>query len=95
MTIDTGNTMGWVRRVDPLGRIVVPKEMRDILGFEDGVKIEMFSVGGGIFVRKFLGTSAMCIADELLTGIREGNYNVSERQELRDTLLSAYDALEV
>ena len=36
------NRLGIVRRVDDLGRIVIPKDVRKILGIEEGQPMEMF-----------------------------------------------------
>jgi AbrB family transcriptional regulator, stage V sporulation protein T len=44
---------GIVRRIDALGRIVLPKEYRDINGWGIGTPIEMFSTNEGLVVRKF------------------------------------------
>lgn len=42
---------GIVRRVDDLGRIVIPKEMRKELGVADGDPVEMLMTDDGMFVR--------------------------------------------
>lgn len=36
------NRLGIVRRVDDLGRIVIPKDVRKMLGIEEGQPMEMF-----------------------------------------------------
>lgn len=47
------NVAGIVRKVDTLGRIVIPKEARKMLNLKDGETIEMITFKNGIFVRKY------------------------------------------
>lgn len=49
-----------VRKVDTLGRIVVPVELRRKLGLEPHSQIEIFSNKNGICVRKFKTTCTFC-----------------------------------
>ena len=35
-------TTGVVRRIDDLGRVVIPKEIRRTLGIKDGTSLEIF-----------------------------------------------------
>ncbi len=44
---------GMTRKMDELGRIVIPKEIRDNLGFEEKQPVEFFVDGGSIVVRKY------------------------------------------
>jgi len=47
---------GIVRRIDGLGRIVVPKELRRVMGIREGDPLEIFTdQGGEIILRKFRG----------------------------------------
>jgi len=43
---------GVVRRIDELGRIVIPKEIRRNLGIRDGENIEIFIEDNGIILKK-------------------------------------------
>lgn len=59
-------TTGIVRCVDKLGRIVIPKEMRDLLNVSYGDPVEMvLGDHGTVVVRKFAveGELASCVAD--------------------------------
>lgn len=47
------NLLGIVRRLDELGRIVIPKEVRKELELEEGMPLEMIPFRDGIFIRKF------------------------------------------
>ena len=44
---------GIIRRIDHLGRVVVPKEMRKSLRIKDGDPLEIVKDGGGIVLRKY------------------------------------------
>lgn len=43
---------GIIRRIDELGRIVVPKELRNTLRIKDGTSLEIFTNDGGELVLK-------------------------------------------
>ena len=44
---------GVVRRVDDLGRIVIPKEIRRTLKIREGEELEIFVDNGGVILKKF------------------------------------------
>ena len=44
---------GVVRRIDELGRIVIPKEIRRNLGIRDGENIEIFTENDSIILKKY------------------------------------------
>ena len=44
---------GIVRRVDELGRIVLPKEMRKTMGIEEGDPMEIYVDGDSIVLKKY------------------------------------------
>ncbi len=43
---------GIVRRVDDLGRVVIPKEIRRVLGIREGEALEIYTVDKGVVFRK-------------------------------------------
>lgn len=50
--------LGIVRKMDELGRIVIPKEIRDKYGLEEGTEIEINTIkDGNIILRKHKDTS--------------------------------------
>lgn len=44
--------IGVVRRIDNLGRVVIPKEIRKVLSIKEGDPIEFFTEDGGFIVLK-------------------------------------------
>lgn len=48
------------RRIDSFGRIVVPKEIRDVLNIHNGACIDISIVEEGILLRKGEGTCHVC-----------------------------------
>lgn len=57
---------GIVRRIDDLGRIVIPKELRTTLGIKDGDPLEVFVDGDKIIYRKYAPGCTFCgNADDL------------------------------
>lgn len=65
------NTTGMVRTVDNMGRIVLPKEMRDVLSIESGTPMEILVSGENLVLRKYRpsGGCALCgrLSEEMVT----------------------------
>ena len=58
---------GIVRRVDELGRIVLPIELRRTLGIEEKDRIEIFVDGESIILRKYQPACIFCdIAKDII-----------------------------
>lgn len=51
---------GIVRRIDDLGRFVIPKELRDTIGIEIGTSLEVFVDGDTIILRKYEPGCTFC-----------------------------------
>ena len=61
---------GIVRRVDVLGRVVVPKEIRKIFNIGEGDPIEIFTEKDGIILKKYSPLSNMDgIADDICSAL--------------------------
>lgn len=45
---------GIVRRIDDLGRIVIPKEIRATMGVKEGDPLELYTDGDGFYFRKYI-----------------------------------------
>lgn len=59
-------SIGIIRRVDDLGRIVIPKEIRRILGITEGTPMELFVDGNKVVLQKYYnGDSIKSKLDEL------------------------------
>ncbi|MEW9575830.1 AbrB/MazE/SpoVT family DNA-binding domain-containing protein [Bacillus toyonensis] len=43
---------GIVRKIDDLGRVVVPKELRNTLGLSEGTPLEIHVDGGNVVLKK-------------------------------------------
>ena len=41
-----------IRRMDPLGRVVIPKSIREQLGWQEGTPIEVIGSDDGIYLRE-------------------------------------------
>ena len=59
---------GVIRRIDDLGRIVIPKEIRKNLKIREGDTVEIFIEGSSILLRKFsLMTDLVSTANKLVS----------------------------
>jgi transcriptional pleiotropic regulator of transition state genes len=60
---DNVAAMGTRRRIDQLGRVVVPAELRRLLGFNEGDVLEVSARGGELVLRRAAPSCAICGAD--------------------------------
>ena len=51
---------GMVRRVDKLGRVVIPIELRRTMNIEIKDELELFVDGGSIILQKYLPACVFC-----------------------------------
>lgn len=51
---------GIVRRIDPLGRFVIPSEIRKLNGMEKDTPVEVFIDGDAIILRKYKCSCELC-----------------------------------
>ena len=51
---------GIVRKVDELGRVVIPKETRELLFIEEGDSLEVFKDGSNIVLKKYAPDCMFC-----------------------------------
>lgn len=64
--------IGIVRRIDDLGRVVVPKEIRRTLGIEEGDPLEIFVNGEQVILKKYKPNMACAV-----TGVvSDDNYSL-------------------
>ena len=58
---------GIVRKVDQLGRIVIPKELRRVLNIENSDPVEIYTDGDSIILKKYERDCLFCgKADNLI-----------------------------
>ena len=55
---------GIVRKVDPLGRIVIPKEIRKVMSINEGDPLEIVKDNNGILLRKYHRGCIFCGGDK-------------------------------
>lgn len=51
---------GIVRRIDDLGRVVIPKEIRRTKGIAEGDPLEIFVSNEGVVLRKYVPGCELC-----------------------------------
>lgn len=73
---------GIVRKVDELGRIVLPAEIRRILDIEDRDELEIHLDGNSIVLRKFQEGCVFCEGTRGVEEFRGKNVCVKCRKEL-------------
>ncbi|AWK52797.1 AbrB family transcriptional regulator [Clostridium beijerinckii] len=62
---------GIVRKVDPLGRIVIPKEIRKVMSINEGDALEIVKDNNGILLRKYTRGCIFCGSDESIIEFKE------------------------
>ena len=62
---------GIVRKLDPLGRIVIPAEIRKVLGIGEGDSLEIAKSDNGIVLRKYSKGCIFCGSDQNIFEFRE------------------------
>jgi stage V sporulation protein T len=66
------NATGIIRRVDDLGRIVLPKEVRRKVGISEGTPMEIFISDEGIMLKKYyLEGELESIAKSLMEAVED------------------------
>ena len=81
-------TTGSVRRVDDLGRIVIPREIRRNMGIKDGSPFEFFtSADGDIILRTF--TDPKVEIDSLIGIFKE--CNIEDQKEILKRLIDEWN----
>lgn len=51
---------GIIRRIDELGRLVIPKEIRRVYGLDTGVGVDIYTDGDMVILEKHKETCAFC-----------------------------------
>jgi transcriptional pleiotropic regulator of transition state genes len=64
-------TIGTTRRIDQLGRVVVPAELRRTLGIREGDLLDISADDGKLVLRKVSPACAICGRDDDLIDLHE------------------------
>lgn len=83
--VKTMKSTGIVRKVDELGRVVIPKELRNTLGIAERDPLEIYVEGSRIILQKYETSCVFCSerTDEMFMG----KYVCEEcREKLADTI---------
>jgi AbrB family looped-hinge helix DNA binding protein len=78
--------LGIVRRIDNLGRIVLPKEVRDANGWGVGTPIEMFSTEEGMLIKPYGVDQEKEIIINQVLEVLEHTHNEASKKVLLDTI---------
>lgn len=71
---------GIVRRVDELGRIVIPKELRRTFGIDNGDPVEIFTTAEEIVLRKYQPTGGCSLCGSIASEYVEmGQHRICPR----------------
>lgn len=62
--------IGITRQIDPLGRVVLPKELRDTMDLPEGTPMEIFIDGNTIILKKY---EPGCIFCGQVVGVQQFN----------------------
>lgn len=54
------NSTGIVRRIDDLGRVVIPRELRRTFGISEGDSLEIYTEGNKIIISKYTPGCCLC-----------------------------------
>ena len=80
------NSTGIIRRIDDLGRVVVPRDMRKSFGLQEGTPLEVCATEEGILFKKYdPGITLMDIVNNLESAL-DDNYvelGVDKTREIR------------
>jgi transcriptional pleiotropic regulator of transition state genes len=82
----TMKNTGMTRPLDPLGRVVLPKELRTVLDIPVGTPMQVFTNGAQIMLRKHSSGCVFCGELENLQTFKEVEVCQSCRTALTDML---------
>lgn len=75
---------GIVKRIDDLGRVVIPKEIRHALGIKEGDPLEIYTGDGTVIFKKFNELSFFDTMKDLISN--ESDLTTEEKTALLSTL---------
>lgn len=63
-----------IQKIDNLGRIVVPKEIRNEMGWKQGTEVSLELVPGGVTIRHMQPFCCGCGSSDMLIPLMEGKH---------------------
>jgi AbrB family looped-hinge helix DNA binding protein len=75
---------GIIRRVDDLGRIVLPKEIRRKFGITDGIPMEIFTNSDGIVLKKYNTSEELLSVVSVLEEAVDDSVDALEREKVSE-----------
>ena len=76
---------GIVRKLDELGRVVIPKEIRNKLDIEEKDPIEIFADGNSIVLKKFEENCIFCNSTKNLVKFKDKQICQKCIEKIKDT----------
>ena len=78
---------GIVRRIDDLGRVVIPKEIRRMMRLQEGDPLELFIEGDGVVLKKYkigenIGDSIRGIISDMQDNLYENDIDRNDKEKL-------------
>lgn len=77
---------GIIRRVDDLGRVVIPKEIRRTLGIREGEPMEIFTDRDGSVIYRKYSHSLKADVENIIDNLSGTIEDYREEQEVRNAL---------
>jgi transcriptional pleiotropic regulator of transition state genes len=71
VVVDDGDSVGTARRIDQLGRVVLPAELRKMMGIQPGDLLDFRYAGEHIAIYRLEDRCALCGATEALTSLAD------------------------
>lgn len=82
---------GIIRRIDDLGRVVIPKELRRTLGLAEGDPMEIFTEGGCVIFRRYQCSEDIQGAATVVERLLQNN---EERLKNSEAIIEAFQAFQ-
>jgi transcriptional pleiotropic regulator of transition state genes len=78
-----GDPIGTARRIDALGRVVVPAELRRLLGIKEGDLLDIHVEDGQLVLQRLAPACAVCGARDDLRSVRDKHVCASCVEQLK------------
>lgn len=86
--IESAKSTGVMRKVDQLGRVVIPKELRTMLDIEDNKDLlEIYVEGDKIILKKFTAGCAFCGKEGVISKFKDKLICSDCIKEIKDSVM--------